>query len=105
MADHAPGKHFRKGVTLVEVLRAFPDDAHAEQWFIETRWPDGIGCPCCGSLNVREIPNRKPMPYRCRDCRQHFSVKNWDSHAGIESRTPDLGVSVLPPGNGHQGYV
>ena len=28
-----------------------------------------------GSLNVATIAGRKPMPFRCRDCRKHFSVK------------------------------
>ena len=35
MAHKAPGKHFRTGLSLVEVMRMFPDDATAEQWFIE----------------------------------------------------------------------
>lgn len=38
----APGKAFRKGITLLELMRMFPDDETAERWFVETRWPDGI---------------------------------------------------------------
>ena len=34
MAHNAPGKHYRTGLSLVEVIRMFPDDATAEQWFI-----------------------------------------------------------------------
>ena len=75
MAHKAPGKHFRKGLSLVEITRMFPDDAAAERWFVETRWPDGVHCPKCGSLNIQERPTRKPQPYRCRDCRKDFSVK------------------------------
>jgi transposase-like protein len=75
MAHKAPGKHFRKGLSLVEITRMFPDDATAERWFVETRWPDGVHCPACGSTNVQERPTRKPQPYRCRDCRKDFSVK------------------------------
>ena len=44
MAHKAPGKHFRTGLSLVEVMRMFPDDATAEQWFIEQRWPNGAHC-------------------------------------------------------------
>ena len=40
MAQKAPGKHYRKGISLIEITRLFPDDATAETWFIETRWPD-----------------------------------------------------------------
>ena len=43
--------------------------------FIEARWPNGVACPTCGSLNVQERPTRKPQPFRCRDCRKDFSVK------------------------------
>ena len=53
----------------------FPDDATAERWFIQARWPEGIRCPQCDSHNVQERPTRKPQPYRCRACRKDFSVK------------------------------
>ena len=75
MAHKAPGKHYRAGITLIELTRMFPDDAAAERWFVKTRWPEGIHCPCCGSLNVQERETRKPQPYRCRDCRKDFSAK------------------------------
>ncbi|MXZ91784.1 MAG: IS1 family transposase [Chloroflexi bacterium] len=47
----------------------------AEACFVAIRWPDGIRCPQsdCGSSNVQEVANCKPMPYRCRKCRKHFS--------------------------------
>ena len=70
-----PGKHFRKGVTLTEAVKIFSDEVEAEQWFVETRWPNGIACPFCGSLDTFERKNRKPQPYHCRDCRKDFSVK------------------------------
>ncbi len=53
----------------------FPDDETAEAWFVSQRWPDGVWCPDCGSANVQARPTRKPQPYRCRDCRNDFSVK------------------------------
>ena len=75
MAQQAPGKHYREGISLLELTRMFPDDATAEQWFIEQRWPNGVYCPKCGSFNVAERKSRKPQPYRCRDCRKDFSVR------------------------------
>ena len=75
MTQKAPGKHYREGLSLVQLTRMFPDDAAAENWFVKARWPDGAVCPSCGSLNVQERPTRKPQPYRCRDCRKDFSVK------------------------------
>ena len=71
----APCKSFRTGLSLVEIMKMFPDDATAEKWFVENRWPDGVHCPKCGSVNIQERRTRKPQPYRCRDCRKDFSVK------------------------------
>ena len=75
MAQKAPGKHYRKGLTLIEAVQRFSDEAAVEQEFIAARWPDGVACPFCASLNVQERPTRKPQPFRCRDCRKDFSVK------------------------------
>lgn len=75
MAHKAPGKAFRKGISLVEIIQMFPDEKTAEAWFIKTRWPVGVCCPECGSLNVQVRKSRKPQPYRCRDCRKDFSIK------------------------------
>ena len=60
----SPGKSFRAGITLMQVCDMFPDDAAAERWFIEARWPDGIRCVHCDSEKVSE--SRHPqMPFRC----------------------------------------
>ena len=77
MAQHAPGKHHRKGISLVEIFRRFPDDETAEAWLIEQRWPTGICCPHCGTLNVQIGTTHPTMPYRCREkeCRKLFSTK------------------------------
>ena len=75
MAGKGPGKNYRKGMTMMEVMRMFPDDAAAEKWFAGIRWPDGVECPRCSSRNVQERRTRKPQPYRCRDCRRDFSVR------------------------------
>ena len=71
----APGRNDRDGLTLFQVMEMFPDDATAEKWFEEQRWPDGICCPKCGSVNVQENAKHKTMAHRCRDCRKFFSVK------------------------------
>ena len=75
MASKAPGKYYRKGMTIASLIRMFPDDATAENWFEAQRWPDGIECPKCGATNIQSKENRKPQPYRCRACRNFFSVK------------------------------
>lgn len=75
MAHNAPGKHFRKGITLVELFKMFPDDETAEQWFIESRWPDGIRCTYCFDDNIKENATHPTMPFRCNCCNKLFSVK------------------------------
>ena len=69
------GKNYRKGLTLVEAIRMFDDKDAVEDLFIEARWPNGIACPKCGSMDIQERPTRKPQPFRCRSCRKDFSVK------------------------------
>ena len=71
----APGKCDREGLTILQLFEMFPDDASAEKWFEQQRWSNGRACPDCGSVNTAEMASRKPMPYRCRDCRNYFSVR------------------------------
>ena len=79
MAQKAPGKSHREGISLIELFGRFPDDATAERWFEEQRWgeagkPDH--CPMCGGTEkVRPVPSRKPLPYWCSECRRNFSVR------------------------------
>ena len=72
-----PGKAYRKGMTLDDLFHEFPDNAMAEAWFAEQRWPDTPTCPHCGSDNVQSSAAHKTMPYRCRnkECASRFSVK------------------------------
>ena len=70
-----PGKSHRKGITLVDLVRMFPDEAAAREWFEAIRWPLGRACPKCGSTRTVTVTGERPMPYRCMDCRGHFSVK------------------------------
>lgn len=78
MTATAPGKSFRKGLSLIDLFEMFPDDITAEKWFETNRWGESnehLHCPRCGSIAVKECPNRKPLPYWCKDCRSRFSVK------------------------------
>ena len=81
MAQKAPGKAHRKGITLLELTRMFPDEDAARQWFERILWPNGRFCPECGSINTHECSHAK-MPYRCRDCRKYFSIKTGTVMAG-----------------------
>ena len=75
-SPHAPGKSFRKGVSLLELAKLFPDEGAATKWFESGLWPEGeIACLRCGSLDAYRVKSGKPMPYRCRDCKRYFSLK------------------------------
>ena len=71
----APGRAHRTGISLAQLFKMFPDDEAAERWFVAERWPNGIACPHCGSMNINTKNAHKTMPFRCRDCRKRFSVK------------------------------
>jgi len=75
MPKKAPGKFYRQGISLEELIDRFPDEASARMWFEEIRWPNGRTCPHCASTETNPVPNENPMPYHCKACRQYFSVK------------------------------
>lgn len=78
MANSAPGQHYRKGITLIEAVNKFGDDAAAEAWFVERRWPDGIKCVACDSARIatrKPSAKRKTPVYHCNDCKKDFTVK------------------------------
>ena len=88
MAKKGPGRAEREGISIIELFQRFPDNEAAELWFEQQRWPNGITCPRCNSKRYSVIASRKPMPYRCKDCRKHFSVRYGtvmqDSNLGLQ---------------------
>ena len=79
MAQKAPGKSHREGISLIELFTRFPDDSTAERWFEEQRWGEAgkpPHCPMCGGTEkVRPVPSRRPLPYWCGECLRNFSVR------------------------------
>ena len=74
---NAPGRHYREGISLLDLFDLFPNETAATAWFEKERWDEsGLFCPRCGGCDkVNAVANRKPMPYWCGDCRRHFSVR------------------------------
>ena len=54
----------------------FATEDQAERWFIDVLFDGQLHCLRCASDNVATVKNRNPMPFRCRSCRKHFSVKH-----------------------------
>ena len=89
MAQNAPGKHYREGLSLVEITRMFPDDATARAWLEGVRWPNGPVCPHCGGTRIQHPVAHKTMTHRCRDCRKWFSVRT-----GTPMQSSKLGLDI-----------
>ena len=77
MARKGPGKAFRQGISLKQLMRLFPNDEAAREWFEARIWPQGPYCPRCGSFNVQCGIKHKTMTHRCRECegKPRFSLK------------------------------
>ncbi len=94
MKQKGPGKWFRKGITLIEVIAIFRDDESAEKWFASMRWTDGPVCPFCRGSSVQSGTAHPSMPYRCRGCGRRFSVRTGsvmaDTKLGYRTRAVAL---------------
>ena len=78
----APGKAFRAGISLIELMEVFPSEDAAREWFEAIYWPDGARCGHCDGARVRPVASGKPMPWWCSDCRKYFSVKTGTAMEG-----------------------
>ena len=73
-------------LSTFEFFQKFPNEEAARQYFETRRWNGEPVCGHCGGLTVVECKDHKPMAYRCKDCRKHFSVRTGTVLA--ESRLP-----------------
>ena len=58
----APGKSYRKGISLKAALQRFGDAVKAEAWFVSRRWPDGIQCVYCESDRISKRTSGRKNP-------------------------------------------
>ena len=76
-------------MSLIEMMRIFPDDATAEKWFIEQRWPHSVHCPHCGSDNVQA---RQKAEYRYQPSKAEL-----EKGLSIDASFERLTKAVLKP--------
>src|ERR1700730_6656145 len=54
----------------------FHDEAKATAHMEADRWPNGVNCPFCGSLNVHKMGGKTQAGmFLCNDCRDKFTVR------------------------------
>ncbi|TAK53701.1 MAG: IS1595 family transposase [Gammaproteobacteria bacterium] len=61
--------------TLLEVIRYFSDPAVCLDFMVRLRWPNGVACPTCGSMDVRFLDREQRWECKARHPRKKFSVK------------------------------
>ncbi len=62
--------------SLYHILEQYPDEASAERYFTQKRWPNGVRCAACGATGARRgtQEKRKRQLWRCQKCDKQFSV-------------------------------
>lgn len=78
----------KKSETLstFEFFNKFPNEEAARKFFEAKRWGNTPVCGHCGSVEVTECKDHKPIPYRYKGCRKHFSART--AAVLAESRLP-----------------
>ncbi|MXZ44705.1 MAG: IS1595 family transposase [Gammaproteobacteria bacterium] len=94
------GKSKRVGLDIFELMDMFPNEEVATEWFENIFWAGGRVCGHCGSERTVERKNRKPLPYRCKDCRKDFSVRHGTvmQHSKIPLRKWAVAIYQLTTG-------
>ncbi|MXZ93862.1 MAG: transposase [Cenarchaeum sp. SB0666_bin_15] len=70
----ASDKDHNEEITLTKLIKMFPDNKTAENWFEANIWKDGRKCPRCQHDDTLE-GRHLTMPYYCSLCKTYFSVR------------------------------
>lgn len=77
--SQGPERSQREGLTLMDLIKMFPTNEAAQDWFEQNIWGNKPKCPRCGNTNITKTKNQS-MPYYCAGvgvgaCNKRFSVK------------------------------
>ena len=99
MAQQAPGKSHRQGISVKQLMKMFPTEEAARKWLESEIWPQGPYCPHCGSFNVQSGIKHSSMTHRCRDCPEPPAVQRQVRHRdeGNQAGISRLGNRRLSP--------
>ena len=74
--------------TLQEAIIYFSNSENCRQFIVARRWPDGVICPTCGSIDVRYYESVGRWECKVKHPKRQFSVKNGtifeDSPIGLD---------------------
>ena len=65
-------------LSLEQLMEMFPDEEAATRWFERLFWGPGcrsLNCPRCGSRDAYKTKSGRSHPYRCCECKRHFTVR------------------------------
>lgn len=63
--------------TLQEAIVFFSDPDRCREYFVARRWPEGVSCPRCGSVNVKFQPK-----YNRWQCSSHHELRQFTCKTG-----------------------
>lgn len=67
-------KHNDTPQTLQDAIKFFSDPDRAHDLMVQARWPNGIACPHCGTLEEHTyLANYRR--WKCKGCKKQFTVK------------------------------
>src|SRR5579872_3943103 len=59
--------------TLQDAIVYFADPKNAFEFAVAMRWPDGVSCPFCGSVEYSFLTTRQL--WKCKGCKKQYSVR------------------------------
>ena len=87
--------------TAQEAIIYFSDAQVCHDFMVKMRWPNGVVCPRCGSVDVRFSQTKAAKPRRlwnCHGCKKQFTLKVGtifeDSPLGLEKWLPAVWLIV-----------
>ena len=107
MAKKGPGRAYREGLTIVQLMDMFPTEEAAVAWFESVLWPEGERhCGKCGSMRTRAVPSAKPMPYWVHGLPGLFLGSHWHPSCPLECSDAQVGYChLLVPDQLEIGFV
>lgn len=82
----------------------FHDEEAARAWFEAARWPEGVYCPKCGSLDPYKT--KKTGVYRCRakECRKDFTVQTGSVMERSHAKLTQWAVAFTMAASSKKGF-